>query len=139
MMELEIKFPHLDKPAAMEELVQKKFNAIARRLDARYSIGAVNVIADVTQRKPDGRPEKFSVMIMVDCVKPRRRVVAKKSASDFKKALNEALVAMEKILRRESELSERARKMLGHKHKSVRDVKRSYGTSNDSGDDEDVT
>lgn len=124
MMKLEIKFPHLDKPVAMEQLVEKKFHAIARRLDARFSINNVNVIADVTQRKPDGRPAKFSVMIMVNSAKPRKRVVAKKSASDFKKALNESLSAVEKILRRESELVERSRKTLGHSLKRVRDLKR---------------
>lgn len=102
MLELKTKFPHLDKPAAFDTLIEKKLHTIARRLDAQIRMNTVEVIADVTQRKANGQPEKFAVMIMVDCTKPKKFITAKKSASDFKKALNEALAATEKILRRES-------------------------------------
>ncbi len=111
-MNLKLHFHHFDKPLGMEDLVEKKFKAISRRLDARISINNVDLVADVTQRKPDGRASKFSVMIVVNSAKPKKKIIVKKTASDFKKALNESLEAAEKILRRASEKMEHSRRKM---------------------------
>lgn len=124
-MHLFIQFPDFSNTAAIDKYVEKRLRTLQKRLDARYKDHKISLKGAVLGRSPDGRPKEFMAEILVKLPKSKKPFITKKRAGDFRSAVSEAVDAMETILRRDSEKSERGRKTLGKSLYPVRRVKRS--------------
>lgn len=124
-MQLFIQFPDFSNTAAIDKYIEKRLRSIYRRLDGVYENPVITLRGSVLNRRPDGAPKNFEAELLVKVPKSRSRFVVKKKNKDFRSALSDAADAMETVLRRDSEKSERTRKTLGKSLYPVRKVKRS--------------
>lgn len=123
-MQLFIQFPDFSNTSALDSYIEKRLKTLHKRLDARFKDPKVSLRGAVLGRAADGRPKEFMAELIVKLPKSKKPFVAKKKGPDFRTALSEAADAMEKIIRRDSEKSERSRKTLGKSLYSVRKIKR---------------
>lgn len=123
-MQLFIQFPDFSNTTAIDRYIERRLKTLQRRLDARYENSTITLRGSVLGRKSDGKPKSFEAELLIKVSKARKPFVAKKKNSDFRAALSDAADAMETILRRDSEKSERSRKTLGKSLYPVRKVKR---------------
>lgn len=123
-MQLFIQFPDFSNTASIDNYIERRLKTLQRRLDARFESPTITLRGSVLGRKSDGKPKSFEAELLVKVPKSKTPFVAKKRSSDFRSALSDAADAMETILRRDSEKSERSRKTLGKSLYPVRKVKR---------------
>lgn len=123
-MHLFIQFPDFSNTAAIDKYIEKRLRTLQKRLDARYRNPTITLRGAVMGRRPDGKPKAYIAEILVKVPKSKTPFVAKKKNSDFRSALSEAADAMEAILRRDSEKTERSRKTLSKSLYPVREIKR---------------
>lgn len=124
-MQLLIQFPDFSDTAAIHEYIQKRLRTLHRRLDVRYQNPILTLRGRVLDRRADGTPRTFRAEISIKIPRSKTPLFAQKVGTDFRTALSDAVAAMEKILRRDSEKRERSRKTIGKSLYPVSRVKKS--------------
>lgn len=127
-MQIDYQFTDFESTPAIYEFMEKRFQTIKKRIDARFHHSKVFLRGSVLARTPQGKAKKFLAELSVKVPRSKAPYIVKKSKDDFHAALSEAVQAMEKLLRRDSEKMERSRKTVGKSLKSVRKVKRGQAT-----------
>lgn len=122
-MHLFVQFPAFSNTAAIDKYIEKRLKTLQKRLDARYKNPTITLRGAVVGRKPDGQAKAFEAEILVKTPRSKAPFVVKKRNSDFRSALNDAADAMESILKRDNEKSERSRKTAGKSPRPARKAK----------------
>ena len=124
-MDLDFKFKGFTTTGSIETYIEKRFHTLQRRLDERYNNAKVTLRGSVYARTPQGQAKSFTAELIVKVPRNKSPFVVKKTDKNFRSACSEAVAAMEKVLRRDSEKTERSRRTLGRTLRSVRESRRS--------------
>lgn len=122
-MEIDFQFPDFKSTKTIETYVVKRFQTLKRRIDTRFHTSQVILRGTVVARNNEGHAEKFMAELSVKVPRSKAPYIVKKTESDFRTAVSEAVLAMEALLRRDSEKRERSRKTVGRSMKLVSKVK----------------
>lgn len=123
-MQIKYQFKDFESTPAIREFVEKRFHTLKRRIDARFHDSNVFLRGEVVARNLEGKAKSFLAEIMVKVPRSKAPYIVKKTKSNFRVALSEAVHAMETLLRRDSEKIERSRKTVSKSLRLVRKVKR---------------
>lgn len=117
-----MKFENLDASSSLQAFGQKQATSLLKRIDAHDGRYRFKMTIRPNTRNPDGSVKLFEV---VGTIKIRGRSelrVAKRNANP-KVAVKEAVLTLEKQIRRYTEKSERSRSTVGKSLRSVREFK----------------
>ncbi|MCB0351413.1 MAG: HPF/RaiA family ribosome-associated protein [Bdellovibrionales bacterium] len=122
-MEIEFQFNGFKNTKTLETYVVKRFQTLKRRIDTRFHDSNVLLRGSIVAKNSEGHAESFLAELSVKVPRSRTPYMVKKTETDFRTAVSEAVHAMETLLRRDSEKRERSRKTVGKSMKLVSKVK----------------
>ncbi len=124
MAQIKIRFVNFDRSEALEEYTQKHMEGLSRRLDRRPGkTKSIEVQFKLDAKAPLGSLKNSEVMISYRYPGVKQILHVKKTGTDLRKVLIEAIKATETVIRRTSEKSETGRRTLGHSKRNVRNLK----------------
>lgn len=124
MAQLKIRFVNFERSEALETYTQKHVGNLMRRLDRRPGkTKSIEVQFRLDARAPLGRLKNSEVMISYRYPGVNKILHVKKTGTDLRKVLNEAIHAAETLIQRISEKSEGGRRTMGKSKRLIEDLR----------------
>ncbi|GMW06561.1 MAG: hypothetical protein QY320_06105 [Gammaproteobacteria bacterium] len=112
------------KSAALDRHVTEKLGLVLRREQADGRAWSVDVYIRIANRAPDGRAMVYETRVAVKLPARQRPLASAGKGRTARASFADALVRIEKRLRRGARMSQSGRRSEGHSHRTVRAAKR---------------
>jgi len=120
-MAIEIRFINFDRSEALETFVTKHIGALVRRYEKRASgPHKLQVHFKLDARAPLGNLKNSEVMIVYKYPGTAKELIVKKQGADLRKALQEAVHALNSAVQKLTEKNEAGRRTIGKTKRYVK-------------------
>ena len=125
MAKLKIRFVNFDRSPALETYTQKHIASLVRRIDRRPGESkSIEVQFKLDARAPLGTIKNSEVMISYKYPDLKKVLHVKRTGTDLRQVLVEAIRATETAIQKASEKMEHGRRKVGRSQRNVREFKK---------------